>query len=100
MKSAVAASVRQQVGAGIDVVSDGEIGKPIAFADYIADRFDGYEGQSGAFGFYNPSRRTDPFPAYSPARRGPAEGWAADDARLHRPASSRTTGGRSRTSRT
>jgi 5-methyltetrahydropteroyltriglutamate--homocysteine methyltransferase len=42
---AVAAVVRRQVETGIDVVSDGEMGK-ISYATYIADRFSGFAGDT------------------------------------------------------
>jgi len=42
---AVAAVVRRQVATGIDVVSDGEMGK-ISYATYIADRFSGFAGDT------------------------------------------------------
>ncbi|HEY7753908.1 MAG TPA: cobalamin-independent methionine synthase II family protein [Steroidobacteraceae bacterium] len=37
--------VRRQVGTGVDVVSDGEMGK-ISYATYIADRFAGFGGDT------------------------------------------------------
>jgi 5-methyltetrahydropteroyltriglutamate--homocysteine methyltransferase len=50
LKSAVAAIVRQQLDAGIDIVNDGEFGKPMAnevdygaWANYIYQRLAGYE---------------------------------------------------------
>ena len=42
---AVADVVRRQVAAGIDVVSDGEMSK-ISYATYIADRFEGFGGDT------------------------------------------------------
>lgn len=42
---AVTDVVRRQVGAGIDVVSDGEMSK-ISYATYIADRFTGFGGDT------------------------------------------------------
>jgi 5-methyltetrahydropteroyltriglutamate--homocysteine methyltransferase len=42
---AVAAVVRRQVAAGVDVVSDGEMSK-ISYATYIADRFTGFAGDT------------------------------------------------------
>ena len=36
-------AVRRQVAAGIDVVSDGEMGKP-GFAHYVKDRLSGFQG--------------------------------------------------------
>ena len=46
VKSAVAEIVRQQVGAGIDIVSDGEQGK-IGYSTYVKDRLTGFEGEAG-----------------------------------------------------
>jgi len=43
VKSAVRESVQKQVEAGIDVVSDGEMGKP-SFATYVSDRLSGLSG--------------------------------------------------------
>jgi 5-methyltetrahydropteroyltriglutamate--homocysteine methyltransferase len=63
-REAVATIVREQVENGVDVVSDGELSKPM-FADYVADRLNGMEGQTTEPGFVNPSRRPDPFPAYT-----------------------------------
>ena len=45
MERAVADAVRQQVDAGIDIVSDGEMSK-IGYATYIRDRLDGFSGDS------------------------------------------------------
>ncbi len=42
---AVAEVVRRQVEVGVDVVSDGEMGK-ISYATYIADRFTGFAGDT------------------------------------------------------
>jgi 5-methyltetrahydropteroyltriglutamate--homocysteine methyltransferase len=42
---AVAEIVRKQADAGVDVVSDGEMGKP-SYVTYIADRLDGFGGTS------------------------------------------------------
>jgi 5-methyltetrahydropteroyltriglutamate--homocysteine methyltransferase len=44
---AVADVVRRQVEAGVDVVSDGEMGKP-SYVTYITDRLDGFGGTSQA----------------------------------------------------
>src|SRR5688572_3754574 len=49
-KTAVAEVVREQVENGIDVVSDGELSKP-QFADYVADRLNGMEGENPSFTF-------------------------------------------------
>ncbi len=43
VREAVADTVRRQVASGIDVVSDGEMGKP-GYATYIKDRATGFEG--------------------------------------------------------
>ena len=45
LDGAVAEIVQKQRGAGIDVVSDGELSKP-GFSNYINDRFTGFEGRS------------------------------------------------------
>ena len=42
-RAAVADIVRKQVAAGVDVVSDGEMGKP-SYVTYITDRLDGFGG--------------------------------------------------------
>jgi 5-methyltetrahydropteroyltriglutamate--homocysteine methyltransferase len=43
--AAVADAVSQQLQAGIDFISDGEMGKP-GFVRYVKDRLDGFSGQS------------------------------------------------------
>lgn len=43
MRAAVHEAVQRQVVAGIDVVSDGEMGKP-GFAHYVKDRLTGFQG--------------------------------------------------------
>lgn len=45
VRDAVAEVVRRQAGAGIDVVNDGEMGKP-GYATYIKDRVTGFGGAS------------------------------------------------------
>src|SRR5919204_3171167 len=47
VRSAVAEVVRQQVEAGIDVVSDGEMGKP-SFATYVTHRLSGFGDENPA----------------------------------------------------
>jgi 5-methyltetrahydropteroyltriglutamate--homocysteine methyltransferase len=44
-RAAVAEVVAKQVAAGVDVVSDGEMGKP-SYVTYVADRLDGFGGES------------------------------------------------------
>jgi 5-methyltetrahydropteroyltriglutamate--homocysteine methyltransferase len=43
VKSAVAEIVRRQTDAGIDVVNDGEMGKP-SYSTYVKDRLSGFDG--------------------------------------------------------
>ena len=64
VRNAVADSVRQQVDAGLDVVSDGEMGKP-SFITYAAQRLDGLEKREGdrPSPFAN-TRETRDFPEY------------------------------------
>ena len=45
MRAAVSETVRRQVEAGIDAVSDGETSK-ISYATYVKDRYTGFEGDS------------------------------------------------------
>ncbi len=45
VESAVAEVVRKQREAGVDIVSDGEMGKP-GFSTYVEDRFTGFDGRS------------------------------------------------------
>ncbi|HYM68668.1 MAG TPA: cobalamin-independent methionine synthase II family protein [bacterium] len=45
VRAAVAEAVRKQVDAGIDIVNDGEQGKP-GYSIYIRDRVTGFDGQS------------------------------------------------------
>jgi 5-methyltetrahydropteroyltriglutamate--homocysteine methyltransferase len=45
IREAVAAIVKKQVEAGIDIVNDGEMSKP-SYATYIKDRLDGFGGTS------------------------------------------------------
>lgn len=45
MARAVSETVRKQVAAGVDIVSDGETSK-ISYATYVKDRYTGFEGDS------------------------------------------------------
>jgi len=45
MSAAVSETVRKQVDAGVDIVSDGETSK-ISYATYVKDRYDGFGGDS------------------------------------------------------
>jgi 5-methyltetrahydropteroyltriglutamate--homocysteine methyltransferase len=58
-------AVQNQAAAGIDVVSDGELSKPM-FSDYVAERLSGFEGENTSpYRFVNASRRPEPFPEYA-----------------------------------
>lgn len=65
VKSAVAEVVRRQAELGIDVVSDGEQGKP-GFQTYVADRLSGFETRPGgeALGSWSGTRERNTFPEY------------------------------------
>ncbi|HJU29038.1 MAG TPA: hypothetical protein VJ718_07705, partial [Candidatus Binataceae bacterium] len=43
VKSSVAEIVRRQIDAGIDIVNDGEMGKP-SYSTYVKDRLSGFDG--------------------------------------------------------
>ena len=45
MTEAVSETVKKQVDAGIDIVSDGETSK-ISYATYVKDRYSGFDGDS------------------------------------------------------
>jgi 5-methyltetrahydropteroyltriglutamate--homocysteine methyltransferase len=45
MRTAVAEVVAKQRGLGIDVISDGEMGKP-GFSTYVSERFSGFDGRA------------------------------------------------------
>ncbi|HEX4210140.1 MAG TPA: cobalamin-independent methionine synthase II family protein [Candidatus Binataceae bacterium] len=45
VKAAVADIVRQQLETGVDIVNDGEMGKP-SYATYVKDRLSGYGGET------------------------------------------------------
>jgi 5-methyltetrahydropteroyltriglutamate--homocysteine methyltransferase len=64
VKAAVEESVRRQVEVGLDVVNDGEMGKP-SFITYVAARLDGLERREGVrpSPFAN-TRETADFPEY------------------------------------
>ena len=69
VRSSVAAVVKLQAGAGIDVLCDGEYGKP-NFAGYVKDRLDGFGGQNTEMRVF--SDRKD-FPEWN-ARVAPSGG--------------------------
>jgi 5-methyltetrahydropteroyltriglutamate--homocysteine methyltransferase len=47
VQTAVSEIVRKQFDAGVDIVSDGEVGK-ISYSTYVKDRLSGFEGE-GSF---------------------------------------------------
>jgi 5-methyltetrahydropteroyltriglutamate--homocysteine methyltransferase len=53
----VAAVVRRQAEAGIDVVSDGEFGKSISWSQYVLERLSGFERRPIKQGVVNPFAR-------------------------------------------
>jgi 5-methyltetrahydropteroyltriglutamate--homocysteine methyltransferase len=64
VRRAVEDSIKQQVGAGLDVVSDGEMGKP-SFITYAAQRLDGLEKREGVRpNPFSNTRETRDFPEY------------------------------------
>jgi 5-methyltetrahydropteroyltriglutamate--homocysteine methyltransferase len=64
VRKAVADTVKQQVDAGLDVVSDGEMGKP-SFITYAAQRLDGLEKREGNRPSpFSDTRETRDFPEY------------------------------------
>jgi 5-methyltetrahydropteroyltriglutamate--homocysteine methyltransferase len=64
VRKAVADSVKQQVATGLDVVSDGEMGKP-SFITYAAQRLDGLEKREGTRPSpFSNTRETRDFPEY------------------------------------
>src|SRR5499433_347172 len=50
LTQSVAAIVRRQAEAGIDVISDGEFGKSISWAQYALERLSGFERRQGKAG--------------------------------------------------
>jgi 5-methyltetrahydropteroyltriglutamate--homocysteine methyltransferase len=66
VKAAVAEVVRRQAEVGIDVVNDGEQGKP-DYSTYIKDRLTGFDGAPVSLG---PTRDQLDFPDYSAALPG------------------------------
>lgn len=64
VRQAVKDTVKQQVDAGLDVVSDGEMGKP-SFITYAAQRLDGLEKREGVRPSpFSNTRETKDFPEY------------------------------------
>jgi len=61
-REAVAATVRRQAEAGVDVINDGELSKP-GYSTYIADRLSGFAGHEPA----KPRLDTGPYPNFMAA---------------------------------
>ena len=59
MKKAVLETVKKQVNAGVDIVSDGETSK-ISYATYVKDRYNGFSGDSPR----NPPADLKMFPSF------------------------------------
>jgi 5-methyltetrahydropteroyltriglutamate--homocysteine methyltransferase len=57
LRESVAAVVRQQAEAGVDIVSDGEFGKGISWSQYVLDRLSGFERRPLPPGAKNPFMR-------------------------------------------
>ena len=62
VRSAVAEIVRTQVQAGVDIVNDGEMGKP-SYATYVKDRLTGFEQEAPSEPFAGPADLAD-YPEY------------------------------------
>lgn len=72
LRTAVSDVVNEQVGHGIDIVSDGELSKP-SFIFYVHDRLGGFELLEGALGSpWAGSREAASFPDYYAAFAGAA----------------------------
>ena len=64
VRSAVTEIVRKQVDLGVDIVDDGEMGKP-GFIHYINERLDGFEPDTGpGIAPWKDSREVKSFPEY------------------------------------
>src|SRR6516225_4233898 len=68
VRSAVAEVVHQQMAAGVDIVNDGEMGKP-SYSTYVKDRLSGFEGNERSV----PLRAADLGEFRNFARRGANE---------------------------
>jgi 5-methyltetrahydropteroyltriglutamate--homocysteine methyltransferase len=66
LRASVAEVVREQVDAGIDIVSDGEFGKTISWYIYVNERLSGLEHRSGQAGpdFLSQSTERQQFPEF------------------------------------
>lgn len=78
LTEAVDEVVQKQASLGIDVIDDGEYGKP-SFLTYVNDRLAGFERDTGPFGLpWEGSREQEAFPEfYTPASRPQGTGASA-----------------------
>ena len=72
VRSAVEDVVRKQQATGLDIVNDGEQGKP-DYSTYIKDRFTGFEGESATMPM-GATSRTSPISRRGLGRRPPSGG--------------------------
>ena len=80
LKTSVAAVVKRQADAGIDVVSDGEFGKNISWAQYALERLSGFERRkvplaANPFVAGADRARFKDFYAELDAQQGPSSDW-------------------------
>src|SRR5580700_7312627 len=75
VEAAVLETVRRQVDAGVDVLSDGEVSKP-SYATYVKDRLSGFGGESSSEAHSRRSTfsRYPEFPDFKPDIGGQEEG--------------------------
>jgi 5-methyltetrahydropteroyltriglutamate--homocysteine methyltransferase len=69
LTAAVAQIVTEQVDAGIDIVSDGELGKPLSWSTYALERLSGFERRP------LPEGQPTPFQRESEAATGGGNSW-------------------------
>ena len=84
--SAVKTIVKEQADNAVDIVDDGELGKPM-FADYVVDRLSGFEGVNPdpSVAFVRGDNLPEPFPAYAAWRAAQGAGAGFVGLREKRP---------------
>jgi 5-methyltetrahydropteroyltriglutamate--homocysteine methyltransferase len=80
IRAAVAATVRRQLEAGLDIVNDGEMSKP-SYATYVKDRMSGFDGSERSA----PIRGAD-FLEFPDFARASAGGMGSSGVHMKRPA--------------
>jgi 5-methyltetrahydropteroyltriglutamate--homocysteine methyltransferase len=85
VRSAVAEIVRKQVDLGIDVIDDGELGKP-SFVTYVRDRLGGLEPLGARPNVWLQSREALTFPDFLQGAGGGIAARPAGPDGLHRAA--------------